>query len=352
MKRLLIITQKVDQNDDLLGFFVDWLKEFAKHFEHISVITLGVGSYELPKNVAVYSCGKEHNVWRPFRWIRFLWLLITLIPHSSGIFAHMSPAFALTAWPIATITGKKVILWYLHRSVTLRLKLSEFLCHRIVTADAESLGIISKKVIAVGHGIDTEKFKTSRNWDNSGMFKIVSVGRISPIKSYETLLAAVRKLKLTNPNFYVRIIGRPVMRGDNEYLDKLHKLSKQLDISDVVQFAGFVPYGKITDEYKAADVVVGMTPHGGIDKAILEGMASGALVLTSNDTMKKYFSDYADKLLFRHGDNDELAAKIRFLIGLTPAERSEISRFLVMSVSQHHALHNAVQKISQLFHLP
>ena len=352
MKRLLIITQKVDQNDDLLGFFVDWLREFAKHFEHISIITLGVGLYELPKNVTVYSCGKERDTWRPFRWVRFLWLLITLIPRSSAVFAHMSPAFALTAWPMAAIMGKKVVLWYLHRSVTLRLKLSEFLCHRIVTADVESLGITSKKVIAVGHGIDTEKFKTSRNWDHSGTFKIVSVGRISPIKNYETLLAAVQKLKLTNPDFHVRIIGRPVMRGDNGYLDKLHKLSKQLGISDVVQFAGFIPYDKIADEYKVADAVVGMTPHGGIDKAILEGMASGALALTSNDAMKKYFSDYAEKLLFRYGDSDELAAKIRFLIGLTPAERSEMSRFLVVSVSQHHALRNAVQKISQLFYLP
>ena len=350
MKRLLIITQKVDKNDDLLGFFVYWLREFSKHFEHISVIALGVGSHELPKNVTVYSCGKERGVWRPVRWVRFLWLLVTLIPRSSGIFAHMSPAFALSAWPIAAITRKKMILWYLHRSVTLRLKLSEFLCHRIVTADVESLGITSKKVIAVGHGIDTEKFKTSRNWDHRSTFNILSVGRISPIKNYETLLAAVQKLKLTNTDFCVRIIGRPVMRGDNEYLDKMHELSRQLGISDIVQFVGFIPHEKIADEYKVADSVIGMTPHGGIDKVVLEGMASGALVLTSNDAMKKYFGVFADKLLFRYRDSDELAARIRFLIGLMPSERLEMSRFLVASVSQYHALHNAVQKISQLLY--
>ncbi len=347
--KLLVITQKVDEKDDLLGFFVDWLREFAKHFEHVSVIALGVGSYELPKNVAVYSCGKERGMRRPFRWARFLWLLIVLIPRSSGIFAHMSPAFALTAWPMAAITGKKVVLWYLHRSVTLKLKLSELLCHRIVTADVESLGITSKKVIAVGHGIDMERFRTTRDWTHGGTFKIVSIGRISPIKNYETLLAAVQKLKLANSNFHVRIIGRPVMRGDNEYLGKLQELSKQLSISDIVQFVGFVPYDEIADEYKAADAVVGMTPHGGIDKAILEGMASGALTLTSNDVMKKYLGDFTEELLFPYGNGDILAAKLRFLIELPLHAKSELSKFLVESVSRHHDIHTTIGEITQLF---
>ena len=30
VRNLLIITQKVDQEDDLLGFFVDWIIEFKK----------------------------------------------------------------------------------------------------------------------------------------------------------------------------------------------------------------------------------------------------------------------------------------------------------------------------------
>ena len=59
MKKLLIITQKVDAQDDLLGFFVDWIAEFARRFEEVHVVALEVGTHSLPGNVTVYSLGKD-----------------------------------------------------------------------------------------------------------------------------------------------------------------------------------------------------------------------------------------------------------------------------------------------------
>ena len=57
--RLLIVSQKVDIEDPILGFFHGWLLEFAKQCEEVTVIGLEVGKYALPKNVKVYSLGKE-----------------------------------------------------------------------------------------------------------------------------------------------------------------------------------------------------------------------------------------------------------------------------------------------------
>ena len=57
--RLLIVTQKVDREDDLLGFFHQWIIEFAKHCESVTVICLEEGSHRLPSNVRVFSLGKE-----------------------------------------------------------------------------------------------------------------------------------------------------------------------------------------------------------------------------------------------------------------------------------------------------
>ena len=59
--KLLICTQKVDTNDDNLGFFHDWIKEFARHCEKVTVICLYKGEYGLPKNVIVKSLGKENT---------------------------------------------------------------------------------------------------------------------------------------------------------------------------------------------------------------------------------------------------------------------------------------------------
>ena len=48
--RILIITQKVDKDDSLLGFFHYWIENIAALAEQVTVIALSKGSYDLPKN--------------------------------------------------------------------------------------------------------------------------------------------------------------------------------------------------------------------------------------------------------------------------------------------------------------
>ena len=36
--KLLIITQAIDENNPVMGFFVRWVEEFSKHCEKITVI--------------------------------------------------------------------------------------------------------------------------------------------------------------------------------------------------------------------------------------------------------------------------------------------------------------------------
>ena len=62
--RLLIVTQAVASEDSVLGFFVRWIEEFAKHCERIEIICLKEGKHRLPANVCVYSLGKEKGVSR------------------------------------------------------------------------------------------------------------------------------------------------------------------------------------------------------------------------------------------------------------------------------------------------
>lgn len=350
MRNILIITQKVDENDDHRGFFIDWLKEFAKNFDKVSVITVADGSYALPGNIKIYSLGKERRTPKIIQAVRFYWHLARLIPSSDGIFTHASAIFVITSWPLAFIYRKKVILWYLHRSVTFRLKLAEKLCYKIVTSSKESLNLKSKKIIELGHGIDTEKFRTQRNWDNaisSKRFNILSVGRISKIKDYETLIKAVGVLKDKGLNFRLKIVGQPVMPYDFEYFEKLKKLVSNLGLENFIEFAGFVPYSQISDYYKEADIFVNMAPRGGIDKAVLEAMASGLLVLVSNEAFRKYFGGY--DLFFKYGDSENLAEAVFRLINFSFEEVEGVSNFLVESVKKSHNLESTIKKISDFF---
>ena len=69
--KLLIITQKVDIEDDNLGFFHRWLEKFAEKVEKLYVICLWEGKHSLPENVKVYSLGKEKGYSKLRQFFRF-----------------------------------------------------------------------------------------------------------------------------------------------------------------------------------------------------------------------------------------------------------------------------------------
>lgn len=208
--------------------------------------------------------------------------------------------------------------------------MAERFATKIFTASAGSLTLKSKKIIAVGHGINVEKYKTKRDWNRTEPLEILAVGRISPIKNYETLLHAA---------LHIKIVWRPIMPYDFAYFEKLKKIGG-------AEFVGFVPYTNMPEYYRNADILVNLSPTGGIDKAVLEAMASGCLVLVANHAFKPYFSD--DRLFFEHGNAEDLAQKIKALMALSPDEKMKLSNMLQASVVKHHSLDQMINRIITL----
>ncbi len=122
--RLLIITQKVDTEDPIMGFFHGWLLEFAKQCEAVTVIGLEVGAYDLPKNVKVYSLGKESGKSR----LKYIWRLWKYSwrerKNYSAVLAHMSPLYVIFGFPVWKLSGKKIGMWYVHRNVDAKLRVA------------------------------------------------------------------------------------------------------------------------------------------------------------------------------------------------------------------------------------
>ena len=347
MKHLIVITQKVDSNEDLLGFFVSWLREMAHQVERVSVITLKAGNYDLPSNVTVYSLGREYGTSKLTQFFRFYYYLFKVIPASNGIFAHMAPVFVIATWPVAMLFRKRIIFWYLHRAVTLRLRIAEKLCYRIVKALKESLSIASKKIIETGHGIDIEAFSSQRSWNTPERWEIISVGRISPIKNLETLIRAATQLREIMP-LHIRIIGQIGRKEEESYLMSLKNLVRTLNIEDLIEFTGVMPYNKLPDIYRQAHITVNLTPRGGLDKVVLESMAAGCLTLTSNPAFKSDFGQYADQLLFSHGDVADLVSKIQHLVALDNNAKEAISEALRQNAKRHN-IPQVIKRILNLF---
>ena len=123
--KLLIITQKVDKNDSVLGFFHGWILEFAKNYEELIVICLEKGEYDLPDNVKVLSLGKEDNVSKFVYLIRFYKYILQNRKNYDNVFVHMNVEYVILGGLVWKILRKKIGLWYMHKSVTLKLRLAE-----------------------------------------------------------------------------------------------------------------------------------------------------------------------------------------------------------------------------------
>jgi len=340
--KLLVITQKLDINDDILGFFHRWVEEFAKKTEKVVLIAQFVGEYHLPKNVEVFSLGKEKRYSKIRQFFNFYRLLFKNLPKIDAVFVHMIPMWVVLGCPIFKIYRKKVYLWYVHKKVNMALKLAEKFVDKIFTASKESCRLRSDKIIITGHGIDADFFKP-RNKERSQKFKIVSAGRIAPVKNLHILIEAAEILKKKDfsakggpaSGWGVEIAGGPILEQDEIYFEKLKNLVKEKNLEDKIFFAGSVLYKNIAGFYQGGDLFVNFSDTGSIDKAVLEAMTSGLLVLTSNEA----FKNILPPKYFTSKNPGEIAGKIILLA------KSEPNPALRDYVVKNHGLSNLINRI-------
>lgn len=284
---LLIITQKVDINDGNLGFFHGWLEKFSKKLDEVYVICLWKGEYNLPKNVQVFSMGKEKGVSKIGQFFRLQKYLMQILPKVDGVFVHMCPIYAVASFPLAKIFRKKMILWYLHKSVGWKLRMAEKLVDKILTASEESCRLKErKKIRIVGHGSDLSRLEKPKT--KSERFKIVSVGRISPIKDQKTLIIATDILvnKRNIRNIEIRLIGEAVDAPEKKYSQEIKKMVEEKNLGDFIEFLGAVPHEKMPEIYRDSDLVINLSQTGSIDKVVVEGINSGTMTFTCNEAFR------------------------------------------------------------------
>lgn len=291
--KLLILTQKVNSQDPILGFFHRWIEEFALHYESVVVICLEKGDFNLPKNVRVLSLGKETKKSRLKYLINFYKYIWLERKNYDQVFVHMNQIYVLLGFFVWKILGKKVGLWYTHKAVTLSLRLATYIVDFIFTASSESFLIKSKKLNIVGHGIDILKLKpiTDSSSDNRQNFSIITVGRISKVKNQHILIEAISYLKNKGVVCELVIVGGPVTGNDFVYLNQLKELVHQLNL-ETISFLGPLPNHDIITCLYQSDLFINLSDTGSLDKAVLEAMASGTLVLSSNKAFESILQPF------------------------------------------------------------
>ena len=279
--------------------------------------------------------GRELGYSEPRRLFEFYRLLFYILRNEriDGCFSHMITIFSVLAGPVLRVMGIPLVTWYAHPSLTPTLKLAHYASNRMVTSLPKAYPYKTDKLSVIGQGIDTSIFSPGAGTAAEQM--ILCVGRISRVKNHPTLL---RAFAMISTPFPLVILGATAGPEDEEYLDELWGLIRELKLDDRVRIEKPVPPAELPAHFRRCVIHVNLTPAGFGDKVAWEAMACGRPCLVANDDFRETLGRCQDELLFNCSDPVDLAAKMQKLLANTPAEREEIGLYLRSQVERLHSL--------------
>jgi len=335
--KLLILTQKVDKNDPVLGFFHRWIREFAKHFEEISVVALGVGEYDLPENVRVYSLGKESGASRLTYVFNFYRYVFTL--RYDAVFVHASEEYVMLGGLLWRLAGKKVVLRRIFKTGSWMTPVACAIVNTLDCTSHESFTARYSKAVYTSVGIDTGLFSLGEKPAES--LSILFLGRIDPVKRVEVFLDAMRLLSQRGITAHADIYGDPTP-GHEAYAQDLKR--KYADLANV-SFYPSVPNTQTPPLYRSHAVYVNITPSGSLDKTIGEAMACGAAVVCMNDSVR----DVLPKELMAGDTAETTAQAIRAALEMDADARRALAYQCSEWIEREQSLTLLAQKLADIF---
>jgi len=141
----------------------------------------------------------------------------------------------------------------------------------------------------------------NHTYNKSKKLNIVCISRLIERKGINFLLEAIKKLKKKN----IKLI----LVGEGKQENELQELAKDLEITDMVEFKGYVDHDDIADIYQESDLFVLPSFNEGMSNALLEAMASGLPVISTDTGGTSELID-GNGILIQKGNSNEIAQAI------------------------------------------
>ena len=175
---------------------------------------------------------------------------------------------------------------------------------------------IRSKALVLENPVDDRFFLIKRETSkNKEVVSILSVGRLSPVKGYETLVLAIKNLLKSNDSFKNKIQVRIVaayQKSFDWYYRRILQLIKNYNLDNIINIITNVPSDEaLIREYTNADVYVHTSFSEGLPNAIQEAMASGLPIIASNvGAIPSIIKNGYNGLIFNVGDANALSQYI------------------------------------------
>jgi len=331
--KLLICTQAIDTNHPILGFFHGWVLEFSRHFDEVHVVCLQKGTYDLPKNVFVYSLGKEEGenklkyLIRFYRYFARIFFRIKV----DYVFFHMGAIYNILAAPfflLRKIFNTKFYWWKAHGYIGPEAQAALLFVDNVYTSTESGFSRATSKKRIVGQAIPTEIFVLPSNTDQRNK-EIIYVGRIMPVKHIEDFIDTAKILLLKHDDLRFSIIG-PV--GDALYFKKLQEKIQQENMGHAIQFVDSKTQNELVGIYQKAAFFLNTSLTQSMDKTVLEAALCGCLPVTANKAFEEFLGQ--EKLYAKQPTAERYADLIlNYIEQDTTTLRHQLREKVVMSHS-------------------
>jgi len=301
MRRLIFATQKLDPDDPVLAATVPMARALAARVDELVVLCDTAVPDAVPPNARVHEFGARTQAERGARFTAAL--ARELRPRPSGVVAHMVPLYAVLAAPLVRPLGVPLVLWYTHWKGHTVVRAAEKVCTAVASVDERSFPLPSRKLHAIGHGIDLDEFECAAA--PQGDLRALVLGRYSPAKGLETILRGAA------------LAGIHVEAHGSDETFEAYKRDLET-FADGAELGGPVPRTEIPALFARSHVLINNMRAGAPDKVVYEAAASCLAVLASNPV----FDDLLpEELRFDRDDPESLAERLR---SLDPRRRPEL----------------------------
>lgn len=172
---------------------------------------------------------------------------------------------------------------------------------------------------------------------------ILAVGRLVWKKGFDYLLAAASLLKKRHVPFRLQIIG------DGKLYTELRFSIWDLGLEDEVELCGGIKPALVLERLKQADLLVLSSHEEGISNAVLEAMATGLPIVTTNaGGMEEAVTDGVEGFVVPVRDIDALAERLEHLL-THPELRAQMGKAARARAEAQFSLTRQAQVFEQLY---
>jgi len=351
---ILVFTQKVDLNDDVLAAFYYWWEKLAQKVNQLNIVCLFEGEHHLPDNTKVFSLGKEKGKSR----VRYIWRVYQYFwPWRKTIdiiFVHMNEVYIFLLWPLAKIYHIPIVFWKAHGGRLPHIKKAIFMADKIVTSGAKTFEYNTLKKVIIGQGVNVDFFQPVKSMigeTDRGKFQVLAVGRPSSVKHYDILLASANILinRQGQKNIFFEIVGNAQNEKEALNQKKLAESIKEYNLTDYFLLKPGVSFGQIKRKYQECSCLVNLTDPASLEKVVLEAMAMEKPVVTSNEAFWPFF-DGCEFLQVQKNNPADLAEKIKNLAALKSEQRKAIGQKLRTMVVKEHSVNHLINELIKVFY--